>query len=406
MIINPFVAAAATVAARAANIFPRDWSAKRSNDYQPEPPFREAFPTNQNFMDIDENMHEQARDLEDFMAKTHSTTNNPPIDAEILSKEPTPQNQSSRKSPPPLPNTNDPLILLGLDPGASFDAIRRAYKGMVKLYHPDVVVAPDASADERQVASWDFAQINAAFDILKRKENEEAHEYSVYVNGERVTRSVAVSEEARQRDPTFINYDRIIEMAEYRKRHPKAKMWYEDDHDYQSRHNNYEGNNSNYNSYSRGKWGTNIHTFEHDHDIDHTPRHHDFGPIPSNEKMWEERQMPTEEETGDYRRSRHSSFGVNPTQDQWGNVRPGFDFESHRNNNHEYQQRNSQRFDAEMKQGYPYKDRYWNEGPSFDEARCDQPNDNNGYDYDPQEYFPQKEKWWQVDDHTIGDFAP
>mmetsp|Transcript_10208 Transcript_10208/g.21520 ORF Transcript_10208/g.21520 Transcript_10208/m.21520 type:complete len:444 (-) Transcript_10208:332-1663(-) len=443
MLINPIIAAAATVAARAVGtILPRDWTAngKRSSSnqhYRPEPSFREAFPANEYFMDMEEDyMHEQAREFEEFMMANSANNahnvahhsiladNKPPIDAEILSKEQTETPPTKTKPPPPpLPNTNDPLILLGSNPGDSFDDIRAAYKRMVKIYHPDILMGPDASADERQAANWNFARINAAFDILKRKEDEEVLEYTVYVDGQRVTRSVVVSEEEaefrRRGDPTYIDYNRIVEMAEYRKHHPQERMWYENEHDYQTRYNsNFEvGESNNYDSYSRGKWWTGRRAFEHDHGFEH---------IPSNEKMWGERGMFSQEETGNNHRSsgHHGSvgggYGVNPTQNQWWNENHHATFDDDYdqapppNNNYGYHHplpRNSQRFDAETsKRGY-HKDRRWDEGPTFDEARYDPPShhndgNTNAFDYDPQEYFPSKEKWWQVDDPNMGEFGP
>mmetsp|Transcript_26898 Transcript_26898/g.57672 ORF Transcript_26898/g.57672 Transcript_26898/m.57672 type:complete len:384 (+) Transcript_26898:46-1197(+) len=383
MIINPIVAAAAVAAKAVGNIFPGgDWTARRPNNFRQEPSFREAYPRNQYFEGMEENthgqanyfedmeenthgqaeyfedmegnMHEQARELEEFIA-------NPQVqDAEILNKEPT-QKQSST-TPPPLPNASNPFILLGLEPGADFDDIRRAYRDMAKLYHPDVVMGPDASADERKAANWDFARINAAYDILKRKENEEVLEYSVYVDGEQVTRSVVVSEDS----PHRINYDRIVEMSEYRKRYPKERMWYEDDNDHGYR-----------------------------------PRYRNdgFGHISSNQKMWGERKIVEQEEA-----SMSSGFGVNPHQDQWYNEGSDFGHEAP-HNSHEYQSRNNQRIDTEMKQGYPYEDMR-NERTSFDESRHNQPTHTADFDYDPQEQFPLKEKWWKKDDYTIGDFAP
>ena len=128
--------------------------------------------------------------------------------------------------PPPLPNTDDPLTLLGFDRlfPPTWEQTRRRYKEMVKLYHPDVVVAPDATAEERKAASWDFARINSAFDILKRRDVEEVIEYNVYVDGDKVTQRVDVSEEGQRNDPYRINYDRIREVTQYRQRNPRKKV--------------------------------------------------------------------------------------------------------------------------------------------------------------------------------------
>mmetsp|Transcript_58 Transcript_58/g.125 ORF Transcript_58/g.125 Transcript_58/m.125 type:complete len:462 (+) Transcript_58:69-1454(+) len=461
MLINPFIAAAATVAARAVGtILPGDWTARRSNHYRPESSSREAFPTNQYFMDMEDNMHAQASDFEDFMAKAAASTAtaSPPIDAEIISKEPeitttnteekTKKQQGSRVLPPPLPNTNDPWILLGIDRRASFDEIRKVYKKLVKIYHPDVAVGPDASAEDRKASNWNFARINAAFDILKRKEEEEVLEYSVYIDGQRVTRSVVVSEDTRRRDPTYVNYDRILEMAEYRKRHPKQRMWYENDRDYQA-HNGY-GDGYEVSKHSRGKWWAYRNTFDHFHDFDHTEMRDGFGPIQSDQQRWGEGSHFAEEEAGYYRRPNHGHFEVDHGRDHWWDEGSAFDYESP-HVDREHQPRHNDMFDSEIKQGYPYKDRYWNDDPSFfEESRGNYDDDgfdygsqrnsrdydhtemkqgypykdsfwseghsfdqargvdhnNDDVDYDPQEYFPLKEKWWKGDDPTIGDYTP
>ncbi|KAL3823682.1 hypothetical protein ACHAXA_007253 [Cyclostephanos tholiformis] len=70
---------------------------------------------------------------------------------------------------PKLPNTNDPLELLGLDrrnPPEDVNDIRRAFLKMAKKYHPDAVAA-DASPEQREKASVNFARINAAYQLLK-----------------------------------------------------------------------------------------------------------------------------------------------------------------------------------------------------------------------------------------------
>jgi len=39
--------------------------------------------------------------------------------------------------PPPLPDTDDPFVLLGIAPDADAQAIKRAYARMIKRYRPD-----------------------------------------------------------------------------------------------------------------------------------------------------------------------------------------------------------------------------------------------------------------------------
>ena len=72
---------------------------------------------------------------------------------------------------PQLPNTNDPFELLGLDynnPPQDVHEIKRAFLKMAKKYHPDAVAA-DAMPEEREKASINFARINNAYQLLKKK---------------------------------------------------------------------------------------------------------------------------------------------------------------------------------------------------------------------------------------------
>ena len=182
------------------------------------------------------------------------------IDAQIIGKE----------KAPPLPQTNNPLKLLGLTVAANFDAIRRAYKEKVKIYHPDVVVGPEASDDERKKANWDFARINSAYDILKRKEHEETYEYEMYVDGQQVKRTVYVNKHQRQnkRDAHYVDYDRIRQVAEYRKTHPRKKMWYEEDHEYQQMNNGFEKDVS---YCSNEKWYNHLEMFDYEPELGGPP---------------------------------------------------------------------------------------------------------------------------------------
>lgn len=73
------------------------------------------------------------------------------------------------KSSPPLPSTDDPFELLGLDPrNPTTDAkeIKRAYRKRAMQYHPDVLLGPDSTEKERDEASKNFARINGAYEIL------------------------------------------------------------------------------------------------------------------------------------------------------------------------------------------------------------------------------------------------
>jgi len=73
---------------------------------------------------------------------------------------------NNKTKPPPLPTTDDPFILLGLDPTADSKAIKSAYRKRAMKYHPDVILNTDSSPKERDVASKDFARINAAYEML------------------------------------------------------------------------------------------------------------------------------------------------------------------------------------------------------------------------------------------------
>jgi hypothetical protein len=77
--------------------------------------------------------------------------------------------QMAKSKPPPLPKTNDPFILLGLDPAnppTNPTDIKRAFRKRAMIYHPDVLTSTDSSEEERRIASEDFAKINAAYEML------------------------------------------------------------------------------------------------------------------------------------------------------------------------------------------------------------------------------------------------
>jgi len=78
---------------------------------------------------------------------------------------------SSSSSPPPLPNTDDPYLLLGItDPlNADKRTIKRAYKRMALKYHPDVRCNSNSTPEERKIANDDFANINNAYSLLSDK---------------------------------------------------------------------------------------------------------------------------------------------------------------------------------------------------------------------------------------------
>ena len=66
-------------------------------------------------------------------------------------------------------------MVLGIDRSSKpTDAdIQRAYRELARKFHPDIVVGPDATVDERREANEYFAQINEAYENLKSKQDEE-----------------------------------------------------------------------------------------------------------------------------------------------------------------------------------------------------------------------------------------
>lgn len=70
------------------------------------------------------------------------------------------------RPPMPAPAAPDPLVVLGLKPGATPKEITAAYRAMAKLYHPDhtLTLGPDirAAAEKR------MKEINAAYAALKQ----------------------------------------------------------------------------------------------------------------------------------------------------------------------------------------------------------------------------------------------
>jgi len=77
---------------------------------------------------------------------------------------------SDPKAPPPLPDTSDPYILLGLTtPTADQRQIKRAYKRMALQYHPDVRLTPNSTQEDKKAANDNFARINAAYAFLSGK---------------------------------------------------------------------------------------------------------------------------------------------------------------------------------------------------------------------------------------------
>lgn len=62
----------------------------------------------------------------------------------------------------------DPHAILGVEPGASLDALRTAYHRLVRESHPDLVIAQGLPPECIALATARAARINAAYDRLAR----------------------------------------------------------------------------------------------------------------------------------------------------------------------------------------------------------------------------------------------
>lgn len=67
------------------------------------------------------------------------------------------------------PGTNDPYVVLGVEPGAALDAVRHAYRRLVKAHHPDRHMAEGTPPEFIRVAEDRMAAINAAYASLARR---------------------------------------------------------------------------------------------------------------------------------------------------------------------------------------------------------------------------------------------
>ena len=75
--------------------------------------------------------------------------------------------------PESTPQATNHYRLLGLEPGASVQAIRRAYRDLSKLYHPDTTTLPDAIATDK------FQQLNEAYATLSNPERRLAYDHKI-----------------------------------------------------------------------------------------------------------------------------------------------------------------------------------------------------------------------------------
>jgi DnaJ like chaperone protein len=67
------------------------------------------------------------------------------------------------------PSADDPHVILGLEPGASSDEVRAAYRRLVKAYHPDRHMAEGTPPEFIRVAEDRMAAINAAYAKLMKR---------------------------------------------------------------------------------------------------------------------------------------------------------------------------------------------------------------------------------------------
>lgn len=59
--------------------------------------------------------------------------------------------------------------LLGITKDASNDELKRAYRALVKQYHPDIIKAQGASEDYIQAATAKVQEINGAYEMIKKQ---------------------------------------------------------------------------------------------------------------------------------------------------------------------------------------------------------------------------------------------
>lgn len=294
------------------------------------------------------------------------------------------QKQSESETPHPLPDTNDPMVLLGLEPDADFDAVRRVYRQMAKEYHPDVSTGPDASPDEKKLANWDFARINAAFDILKRKKDEQVVEYHVYVEGKRVTRSVDLSggsypyRSDHQETQDMVRFDKVPKKTGVVGGGKMCEFGV---------HQSYTCDAN-----SKGKWRV-MKGYERKERTTQTDTPAGFGFIPSREaKMWEDGLQSTNwGSTTSSQRNTRNSFVVDSPREQWWEERSSFNFD--KVNKHELL--NSGKHSINPRRGYPFRDKLWNVRNVQSKNMQIQ-----------ERAYSVKNRWWKADERSSGDFAP
>lgn len=71
---------------------------------------------------------------------------------------------------PPLPDTNDPFIILDVSPSDNKKTVKSAYKRLALMYHPDARIKSNSSEKLRKKANDEFARINNAYMSIRKKE--------------------------------------------------------------------------------------------------------------------------------------------------------------------------------------------------------------------------------------------
>ena len=66
-----------------------------------------------------------------------------------------------------IKETNSAYKILGVDPSASDEEVKRAYREMAKKNHPDLV--SNLGDEVRQAAEKKFQEINAAYETIKKQ---------------------------------------------------------------------------------------------------------------------------------------------------------------------------------------------------------------------------------------------